>query len=523
MGATRQQLPTEEDTDLTAGADLKKGAKNVGSAKKYMDPPPLLLEKGQQVEVLTQEEGFSDSWYLATVIDPPSPSSPNKSSAAVADFNKYYVEYDAIADDNDTSCPLREFVDARLVRPLPPTTPVDYFSVGDTVDAFYYDGWWVGVVTEDLFKSRFKVKFEAPPVEQEFHFSELRIHLDRVNDQWLKRPNQAKEKGTSNTLVKYVRRRRRPPKVHESLKSGDEKIVGVRIVERTEEKEHAREDIAPIVIELSDTTESPHESSESGDKCTSSVGTAKGAKEKSYATEDIASIPIRMSLDERINEYSIRRHSLPKESQTFISDKNGQVNVSAAPSIKKSAESGSGKKKGTSPELLEPRGRMDIPTESGVFLMETEVDAIATNSTPEIDLDVNQTLPFKKTTAFWDSIKSMDVFRIFPQNPHFHTLENSDEDCREGLALGQMVTFSRIVKRVSVTYADMSKASMEECLETLVVLEDNGFDVSILRDRLNELIFKKDKQGALGNDLKERKIEPRKRKQRPMRLLSSLI
>nr|GEW15277.1 hypothetical protein [Tanacetum cinerariifolium] len=118
------------------------------------------------------------------------------------------------------------------------------------------------------------------------------------------------------------------------------------------------------------------------------------------------------------------------------------------------------------------------------------------------DMD-SENLPFVKSTPLWHTIESMEAFVKIPQKPHFRLLlEGVKENAREGLAIGTMVTFSTIVYKTYCLRFDNPRSAIEDCLETLVELERNGFDVEVIRDRLTRLLLFKDKQGALDDQSK---------------------
>lgn len=151
------------------------------------------LRKGSTVEVTSDEEGFKDAWFVATLLKLPSitplkPSSTKKKKNP--NYDKAYVEYQNLISDEDPSVRLREFVNAAFIRPLPPQeTRSRPFELGDIVDANYSDGWWTGVITRLLRGSRFLVAFQNPPHEIEFGLSDLRYHLEWVKGNWLRPVN----------------------------------------------------------------------------------------------------------------------------------------------------------------------------------------------------------------------------------------------------------------------------------------------------------------------------------------------
>ncbi|KAL2491749.1 DUF724 domain-containing protein 3 [Abeliophyllum distichum] len=121
-------------------------------------PRKYLFPEGSLIEVKTDEEGFKDVYFLATCL---------------------------LADDNESDL-LREFVDLKFVRPAPPPLEiVEGFAVNDVVDAFYRDGWWIGVVKKVEEGSRFVVTFQNPPDELQFGISDLRAHWEWIDGLWV--------------------------------------------------------------------------------------------------------------------------------------------------------------------------------------------------------------------------------------------------------------------------------------------------------------------------------------------------
>lgn len=179
----------------------------------------VTIVKGCVVEVSSDEPGFHGAWYVATVEDVVDPSSfiktasnkkkKNTNSSRKKSTGGYLVKYDTLFKENKLDEQLTEVVEASYVRPLPPRYPrrrendnvaeegdsdggVD-FEVNDVIDAFHRDGWWIGVVKEKVIveadKMNFIVSFENPPEEFVFKSSQLRFHVDWVDDHWEFPPN----------------------------------------------------------------------------------------------------------------------------------------------------------------------------------------------------------------------------------------------------------------------------------------------------------------------------------------------
>ncbi|XP_021828656.1 DUF724 domain-containing protein 1-like isoform X1 [Prunus avium] len=116
-------------------------------------------------------------------------------------------------------------------------------------------------------------------------------------------------------------------------------------------------------------------------------------------------------------------------------------------------------------------------------------------------------LPFVRSSPLWENIESMDVFKRFPQMPHFHPLLKCKEVCREGSALGKMVNFAFLVEKTSKLQVGDPRELFDSILGALADLEMLGFDVTAVRHRLKELLEMKVKLGQLQNRSQEVDIQ----------------
>ncbi|XP_021770003.1 DUF724 domain-containing protein 6-like isoform X2 [Chenopodium quinoa] len=112
-------------------------------------------------------------------------------------------------------------------------------------------------------------------------------------------------------------------------------------------------------------------------------------------------------------------------------------------------------------------------------------------------------LPFVKNSLIWEMIENMEVLKRIPQKPHFLPLYNCKEECREGLAIGSMVTFTSLVERISKSLFSEPKSLLDGYLEALVDLEELGFNVAPVREQLNKMITIKGKYEHAQNTSKE--------------------
>lgn len=132
-----------------------------------------------------------------------------------------------------------------------------------------------------------------------------------------------------------------------------------------------------------------------------------------------------------------------------------------------------------------------------VIMKCSEIDAKGSSDAVE-----NPVLPFVKKSPIWTTIESFDAFQIMPQKPHFHPLSETKEEYREGSAVGIMVTYAGLFEKITMMQFDDSRSIFDRTLESLLDLERHGFDVTMLRGRVNELLSIRDGQGRLVDELK---------------------
>ncbi|KAM5563706.1 protein AGENET DOMAIN (AGD)-CONTAINING P1-like [Rosa sericea] len=138
------------------------------------------FQRGDQVEVSSNMEGFLGSFWQATIV-------ANMGT-------NYVVEYKDLVEEHDESTLLRETVMANQVRPLPPRIAASRFSDNNKVDAFDRDGWWVGKISGREGSDKYYVFFETTGEEIAYPISQLRFHLDWRNGKWISHKNLSKKR-----------------------------------------------------------------------------------------------------------------------------------------------------------------------------------------------------------------------------------------------------------------------------------------------------------------------------------------
>ena len=132
-----------------------------------------IFSKGTLVEVGSDEDGFHGAWFVATIV------------AEAVGKGKFLVQYQSLRTDDDSGF-LREEIDTLHIRPYPPETlVVDRFNLFEEVDAWYNDGWWVGVISKVLVGTKYRVFFRDTNEEMEFQHSNLRPHQEWIDGKWV--------------------------------------------------------------------------------------------------------------------------------------------------------------------------------------------------------------------------------------------------------------------------------------------------------------------------------------------------
>lgn len=136
--------------------------------------------RGDDVEIASKEDGFEGSYYKAIITTP-------------IRKRDYIVQYRTLMTE-DMFGPLRAFVDADEIRPVPPEIPVTEYQIGDKVDAYHNDGWWSGKIVRRIGDDKYSVYFKQSDEEIVYEFDELRVHQDWVKGKWVSKVKKKRKK-----------------------------------------------------------------------------------------------------------------------------------------------------------------------------------------------------------------------------------------------------------------------------------------------------------------------------------------
>ncbi|KAL4582328.1 hypothetical protein LXL04_006875 [Taraxacum kok-saghyz] len=124
----------------------------------------MSFEIGETVEVIGNEDGMEGSYFRGQVID----RSPGRRT----------IRYQNLLADDGSH--LEEVISVRRLRPPPPTV-LARFHLGDMVDAWHNEGWWVGMYVHRE-GQKYTVFFEnEAPANQHVSYPKAQI---RVHQEW---------------------------------------------------------------------------------------------------------------------------------------------------------------------------------------------------------------------------------------------------------------------------------------------------------------------------------------------------
>ncbi|GFZ13871.1 hypothetical protein Acr_24g0000610 [Actinidia rufa] len=122
------------------------------------------FSKGTMVEVKSDEEGYQGSWYTAVTVN-----SMGKDK-----------QYQTLKTEDETEL-LKDKAGVSYIRPCPPVIQrLDCFTLFEKVDAWYNDGWWMGLISRVLGGLTYAVYFWSTNEELEFEHFNLRSHQEWI-------------------------------------------------------------------------------------------------------------------------------------------------------------------------------------------------------------------------------------------------------------------------------------------------------------------------------------------------------
>ncbi|AAD49985.1 Contains PF/01426 BAH (bromo-adjacent homology) domain. ESTs gb/N96349, gb/T42710, gb/H77084, gb/AA395147 and gb/AA605500 come from this gene [Arabidopsis thaliana] len=195
------------------------------------------IKKGSLIEVLSEDSGIRGCWFKALVLK--------------KHKDKVKVQYQDIQDADDESKKLEEWIltsrvaagdhlgDLRIkgrkvVRPmLKPSKENDVcvIGVGMPVDVWWCDGWWEGIVVQEVSEEKFEVYLPGEKKMSAFHRNDLRQSREWLDDEWLNIRSRSDIVSSVLSLTK-----KKEMEVKHDEKSSDVGVCNGRMSPKTEAK-----------------------------------------------------------------------------------------------------------------------------------------------------------------------------------------------------------------------------------------------------------------------------------------------
>ncbi|KAM0909360.1 hypothetical protein ACQ4PT_014857 [Festuca glaucescens] len=488
----------------------------------------LTLPVGAEAELRSNDPGFVGSFYEVTI------------TGHLVSSASYTVAYATlVADDGG---PLEETAAAADVCPRPPPSARRGFAVHDAVEAFHDEGWWDGVVSAVPGPGPrvYEVTFPTSLETVEFEETALRPHRVFQAGQWVP----AAEAVLISANVPTIACRKRPVSYALSLQKEvgetSDKHGSCR-EKKLKNTDVVSEPIPPLSSVCNESIEIKRQSS----TC------PKGKKKQGNAVLTPPSLPptagfSQLSVPSLAQNSHLEQAPSPKiiiPSVTVAVPRSQQLQASTygtfgqprplpqgPPLGERSLNPQSPKEViasncieearkivSMSEDLAKPRNgddnvKLHYNVAAGCgMLSETNtvnrVDMMTTapkdiggsqhtvsqqgrgSATDSESLAIQHLLSFGKTSPVWARIDAMEIFSEMPQRPNLNQFQQHGPELREGMALGLMLSFANLAE--SICRLDVHQDAigvLEEKEQGLSLLEENGFDVRVLRSRLEALL-----------------------------------
>ncbi|CAH9137316.1 unnamed protein product [Cuscuta epithymum] len=460
-----------------------------------------MFRVGEEVEVSFDGDDCRDAWFPSTVVK--------------TRGNGAFVVNCCRANAENEKEVIRVAVDGSHIRPCPPSPLLKNntktnFDLLEEVDAFYDFGWWFGVIREVLTDSRYVVVFEhekknkRKDEERVFNHLELRPHMNWKDGKWYTSEGKPVRPPCNYTALEDIGENINDVEEDMMTQSASGSQGGNVTVSLVRSKKKRCRPLAELLLqkegEVSNQLPLPYPlllnkcKKKAGNEC-EAVEIPSGQK-VSIPTSSVAAQG-EMGGDQ-VETGSNSRNEV--EEVAIQKRQSGSARNSNAAAVHETCESG------------ENSGVQNHPaTGNGGEVLE-----VATTVSEHLQ---SRFLPFKKTKlSQWDKIESRDVFQKYPQKPHFQPLEHVEDSYREPLMIYYMTTFADIIDDARFLGFDGPRSTIDEMLNTLCVLESQGFNVEPARRHLNEILSYKDKKEHLQNLLTQTRGEKEKHKMEKARI-----
>ncbi|KAG7592912.1 Agenet domain plant type [Arabidopsis thaliana x Arabidopsis arenosa] len=452
-----------------------------------------MFSSGTMVEVLSTKETV---WSPAMVVK--EIGVDDKKKFIVKDWNRY------LSCNGDDAIP-NKTVDSRRVRPIPPPSSVDQYTLLECVETFCGLGWHKGQVRKLLSDNRYSVILEATKQESTIKHSDLRPFMVWEDGVWHNDPKPKPIKETPPNILKRKPMRScsaakpmTPNSATKNLRSSlnpdeiSETLTKAKSVAATEELGKKKADA--VMYDKTHLVITPQVTS------IAPVITATPLKQLEAETEGNKSPKKTLEPMKNQNglENSSTQHEMPEEENSNEKSRKRKREQNQNSDLNETDETCNGSKagiNGTSDNIRvddvddQPLSAwINIPT----VLSSDQSSNVADNSAADVEeTQAKGTLiiePFTKNLPFWKTYETEKGYKTVPQNPHFSPLFEFKEDIREWSAVGMMVSFYGLLEEVKNLQLDVSSSKLSSLSSSFAELEKHGFDVATPQSRINKVL-----------------------------------
>ncbi|XP_048614409.1 DUF724 domain-containing protein 10-like isoform X3 [Brassica napus] len=478
----------------------------------------LSLMEGCQVEISYTNNRFKKVWYSATI-------ELERQTKPKSRFRQRCVR--VLKDDS--LAPLTVFTHKASFRPIPTDRYEDRVEIkeGSIVDADHKDEWWVGLVVKQVGDDKFLVLFDTPSDIVLFKREQLRVHLDWVDETWWVLPGRS---------VQFLRQLHEKPmfisgamvEVSDKIDKGEvvwvPAIIIKEIVDDEDEDEEEKEE---------EEEEEEEDEKKYFVKVCVNPSSFEGIKKRPNKEVDMRSIrprPPPFSAEElKLVDYIEVFHGtswrqgrvigrvfrgrckvLLEATNKLLSFKISDIRPSKvwedgvwkpreSPSTQGSVDEMSDSSSTFSPASNSPRENGTREDNNRKRKREEKLSSVEETEAR----DITMVLPFEKKLPIWKTVESMEVFKTFPQSPHFTPLLEIREDAREMSAVGMLLTFSGLLEEVKSLKLNNPISSLNSLSDSFTELEKHGFDVKVPMLRISKLLSLIDRQAKKMEELED--------------------
>ncbi|KAJ1694132.1 hypothetical protein LUZ63_010830 [Rhynchospora breviuscula] len=448
--------------------------------------------EGDKVEVFRERDDYGPSYFPARV-------------DKVIHHSYYLVKYKS--PDAQPNGDLTEILDPQYLRPAVNCMPETLlYMEGSHVEVFCKGGWCPGVVSSGLRGSNYAVtvKYQGEQMTDQFHISDMRLRLEWDGRRWSKwsSPSKAKKRKSvnSNEIFASDVSLTESETTPDSVTSPGKKLKKERVKSESSKSTSNPSKVKRAVRKVSQSPKLAQKIS-TGMRSTTCKRNLTGwawvpdLKQDKVDNNGVADSETRKDVN------------LPIESSSYVPNTNASNTNCAAEENAVSV-------------LPHDRTRGHIPdSEDQDFLVFNQHTLAEHESvTPDILLF--------GMTSLWTLLQTTnEVFGRIPQRPHFKKLESECVsecvDKREGAAVGMMVTYAKLVDSIQGLSTHTELKVIEDKLECLDSLEENGFIVDPIRKRLHRLLEIKTNYSEFASQRVKLETELAREKQENKNLLAS--